>query len=96
MSRHDVTKLTWAVFAVLSVFVRWCVSRSGVGDESAWRAKIESRLDAIAADVAALRSAPRPEEAEGTKKALVVATAASKDDVPECVKRRKSTRRRAR
>ena len=96
MSRHDVTKLTWAVFAVISVFVKWSVSRSGVGDESAWRAKIESRLDAIAADVAALRSAPRPEQVEGTKKALVVATAATKDDVPECVKRRKSTRRRAR
>ena len=98
-------KTTWTLFATLSavaklsaVVLAWRRRRVGRGDESAWRRRIESRLETVAADVAAMRKGRFDAGADAAGDATVggvgIAVAAVKESVVDGARRRRSTRRR--
>ena len=103
-------KTTWTLFVTLSAVAKLSAvvidsrrRRVGRGDESAWRRRIESRLETVAADVAAMRKGRGDAGADAAGDATVgggvgvaVAVAAVKDSAVDGARRRRSTRRRVR
>ena len=102
-------KTTWTLFATLSavtklsaVVLAWRRRRVGRGDEAAWRRRIESRLETVAADVAAMRRSRFDAGADAAGDATVggvgvaVVVAAVKESAVDGTRRRRSTRRRVR